>query len=212
MGEHPDLVVPRRQRHGEFQQEAVELRFGQRVGAFVLDRVLGGDDRERYRQPPRCSVDADLVFLHRLQERGLSLGRRPVDFVGKQQVGEHRPFPEGEPGCADVVDERSGDVSRHQIGGELQPLGLQGQRRGECPDQQGLGNPRDALEQRVPAAEQCHDKAADRGILADDSLAHLLAQRDQRLAGRFGFIRCTPMRGGFGRRRAGIQVRFGRHG
>ena len=33
----------------EFEQEAVELGFGQRVGAFEFDRVLGGEHEERLR-------------------------------------------------------------------------------------------------------------------------------------------------------------------
>ena len=43
------------QRHGELEQEAVELRLGQRVGALVLDRVLGGGDQERVGQRVRVA-------------------------------------------------------------------------------------------------------------------------------------------------------------
>ncbi len=47
-----DLLIARRQRHVELQQEAVELRLGQLVGALVLDRVLRGGDDERVGQRP----------------------------------------------------------------------------------------------------------------------------------------------------------------
>ena len=40
-----ELVLPRRQRMRHLEQEAVELRLGQRVGALVLDRVLRGERR-----------------------------------------------------------------------------------------------------------------------------------------------------------------------
>ena len=34
----------------DVEHEAVELRFGQRIGSFLLDRVLRGDDEERIGQ------------------------------------------------------------------------------------------------------------------------------------------------------------------
>ena len=40
------------------QQEAVELRFGQGIGAFELDRVLRRDHHERRRQRVGLRVDA----------------------------------------------------------------------------------------------------------------------------------------------------------
>ncbi len=50
------------------QQEAVQLRIGQRVGAGQVDRVLGGDHQERIGQGMGGAVDADLVLGHRLQQ------------------------------------------------------------------------------------------------------------------------------------------------
>ena len=41
----------------ELEQEAVELGLRQRVGALVLDRVLGGDDDERVGQRPGLALD-----------------------------------------------------------------------------------------------------------------------------------------------------------
>jgi hypothetical protein len=49
-GQHLQLGVPARQGHRQLQQEAVELGLGQRVGALVLDRVLGRRDHERVGQ------------------------------------------------------------------------------------------------------------------------------------------------------------------
>ena len=42
----------------EAEQEAVELRLGQRIGALVLDRVLGPDHEERVGQRVGDAVDA----------------------------------------------------------------------------------------------------------------------------------------------------------
>src|SRR5215469_2925131 len=125
-GQDADLLVPAWHRYGQLDQEPVELRFGQRVGAFVLDRVLGGREQERIGQRPRGSLHRDLAFLHRLEQRRLRFGRRPVDLVGEQQVGEDRPLTELEERGLRVVDQRAGQVTRHQVGGELHPGALQG--------------------------------------------------------------------------------------
>ena len=45
-----DLVLTRRDRQDDLEQEAVELGLGQGVGALVLDGVLGGGDHERHGQ------------------------------------------------------------------------------------------------------------------------------------------------------------------
>ncbi len=55
----------------DLHQEAVELRLGQRIGAFLLERVLGGEHVERRRQVVAGAGDGDVVFLHRLQQRRL---------------------------------------------------------------------------------------------------------------------------------------------
>ena len=55
------------------QQEAVELRLGQRVRAFELDGVLRRDHHERARQLVRLRVDGDLTLFHRLEESRLRL-------------------------------------------------------------------------------------------------------------------------------------------
>ena len=42
------------------------------------------------------AVDGHLALLHRLEQRRLGLGRRAVDLVGEQEVGEHRPLAQRE--------------------------------------------------------------------------------------------------------------------
>jgi hypothetical protein len=44
----------------------------------------------------RVALDRHLALLHRLEQRGLGLGRRAVDLVGQEQVGEHRALAEPE--------------------------------------------------------------------------------------------------------------------
>ena len=75
-----------------FQHEAVELRFGQRVGAFLLDGVLRGHHQERLFQLVRGFADGDLAFLHGFEQGALHLGRGAVYFIRQDEVGENRSF------------------------------------------------------------------------------------------------------------------------
>ena len=72
------------------EHEAVLLGFGQRIGAFLLDRVLRGQHEERVGQLVADAADGDLPFLHGFEQGGLRLRRRAVDFVGENHVGEQR--------------------------------------------------------------------------------------------------------------------------
>ena len=47
--EHRELVLGRRVADADAQEEAVELRLGERVGALVVDGVLRREDEERLR-------------------------------------------------------------------------------------------------------------------------------------------------------------------
>ena len=76
---------------GHPEHEAVELGLGERVGPLRLDRILGGQNKERSFQDVADPVRGDLPLLHGLQYRGLGLGRGPVDLVAQHQVGEDRP-------------------------------------------------------------------------------------------------------------------------
>ena len=76
--------------HEDLEHEAVLLGFGQRIGAFLLDRVLRGQHEERVVEAVADAADGDLAFLHGFEQGGLRLGRRAVDFVGEDDVGEQR--------------------------------------------------------------------------------------------------------------------------
>ena len=80
----------RRVADADLEHEAVELGFGQRIGAFLLDRVLRGQDEEGLGQLVGRVADGDLPFLHGFEQGALHLGRGAVDFVGEDEVGEDR--------------------------------------------------------------------------------------------------------------------------
>jgi hypothetical protein len=68
------------------------------------------------------------MFLHGLQQSRLRLGRRTVDFVGHEKLGEDRALDEPERArLAGLVLEnfRADDVGRHQVRRELDALGVE---------------------------------------------------------------------------------------
>ena len=115
--QHRGLVGRVRIADVDLGEEPVELGFGQRVGALVLDRILRREHEKRIGERVRLPVDRHLVLLHRLQERGLRLRRGAVDLVGEQQVGEHRPPAEDE--FVAAHRHRPGEIGREHVRREL---------------------------------------------------------------------------------------------
>ena len=108
--------------HQNLHQEAVELGFGQRIGAFHLDRVLGGHHQKRAVELMGRRAAGDGPLLHRFEQRRLRLGRGAVDLVGQHQVGEDRARLETQAFAAALVglhDHAADDVGGHQVGREL---------------------------------------------------------------------------------------------
>ncbi len=138
----------------DFEQEPVELGFRQRIGAFLLDRILGGQHVEWARQRMLDAADRHPVFLHRLQQGGLGAWAGAVDLVGHQQLAEHRPRHEAEAappvGCL-IQDFAAQDIGRHQVRGELHPLALQAEDGAERLHQPALAKPRHTNQQQVAA-------------------------------------------------------------
>src|SRR3546814_6113887 len=70
--------------------EAVELSLRQRIGAFLLQRVLRRQHMEGRRQHVRLARHRDAALLHRLQQSRLGARAGAVDLVGHQELAEHR--------------------------------------------------------------------------------------------------------------------------
>lgn len=167
----------------QLEHEAVEFGFRQRIGAFLLDRVLRRQHHERLRHRQGASFQGDLALLHHFQEGGLGLGRRAVDLVRQQQVGEHRPLAQLELLAGEVVYGVAGDVAGHQVGGELdaREAAVEAARQGAY--QQGLAEPRHAFHQHVAAGEQRGEHVVDHRALADQGFLQFAAQGLGQLAG-----------------------------
>ena len=162
----------------ELEKEAVQLCFGQRVGSFLLDRVLRGEDEERLFERVAFAGDGDGSLLHGLEHGRLGLRRGAVDFVGEENLGEDRTFLEfKEPFSVRRFHDhvRAEDIRRHQVGRELNAIEVEVERLGKCPHQECFAKPGNAFQQTVPADEQASQHAVDDFIMADDDTADLFA-------------------------------------
>ena len=150
------LVLRRRVVDLDLQHEAIELGFGQRVGALLLDRVLRREHEERRLDRVRHAADRDVLLLHRLQQRGLRLGGRAVDLVGEDDVGEHRAGHEPEarwPLCASCSSTSVPVMSVGiRSGVNWMRLNLSEQRLRQAGDEQRLGQARHADQQAMALA------------------------------------------------------------
>ena len=158
----------------DFHQEAVELGFGQRIGAFLLERVLRRQHVEGLGQIVARAGDRHMLFLHGLQQRRLGARRGAVDLVGHQQLREHRSGDEAEAALAagDFLQHLGAEnVGRHQVGRELHALGIETERDAHGLDQLGLGQAGHADQQRMAAGQHGDQCAFDDDVLAEDHRA-----------------------------------------
>ena len=139
----------------DLHQEAVELRFRQRIGAFLLDRVLGREHMEGPRHVVAVAGDRHVLLLHRLQQRRLGARAGAVDLVGHQELAEDRAGNEAEAALAAgafLQHLGADDVGRHQVGRELDAARVEPEHDAHGLDQLGLGEAGQADQQRVAAA------------------------------------------------------------
>ena len=164
--------------HVDLQQEAVKLRLGQRIGALLLQRILRRQHMERARQVVRLAGDADVIFLHRLKQGRLRARRRPVDFVGHQQLREHRPPDEAEgAGFVGPLLQHFGaqNIGGQKIGRELHALGVEPENLAQRVHQLGFGEAGHADQQAVAAGQQRDQRLFDHLLLTKDHPGHRLA-------------------------------------
>ena len=68
------------------EEEPIALSFGQVVSSFLLNRILGGQNKERLVQMIGFSAHRNIVLLHGLEQGRLRFGWSPVDFVGQNDL------------------------------------------------------------------------------------------------------------------------------
>ncbi len=169
-------LVSAGERHVELEEEAVELRLGERVRPLHLERILRGQHHEGFVEDVRSLAHADPMLLHRLEQSALRLGGCSVHLVGQDDVGEDRTFAKLEHLAAAlgvVDDRRAQDVRGHEIRRELDAREREREGLGERSHQHRLAQARDALEQRVPARQHARDDAVDDLAISDDRFRYL---------------------------------------
>lgn len=162
--------------HHHLQQETVDLRLRQGIGAFQFDRVLGGEDQEGLRQRPCIPRQAHLTLLHRLQQGGLHLRWGAVDLIGKQEIAENRPLTHAPFAAAGVVDVGTEQIRWQQVGGELNAPEAAAHGSGKGLDGKGLGQPRQPFEQQVAIGEEGDQQGLDQLLLTHQDTLHLPAE------------------------------------
>ncbi len=105
------------------------------------------------------------------------MGGVQVDFVCEDDVGEDRPGREHHLPAAGrrifLDDVGAGDVGRHQVRGELNPVELQLEDARQRVNQQRLGQPRDANDEAVATDEERQQHQLNGVTLTDDELLEL---------------------------------------
>src|SRR5262245_7641601 len=158
----------------DLHQEAVELRLGQGIGAFLLDRILRREHVEGARNVVTIAGNRHVVLLHGLQQRGLGARACAVDFVGHQQLPENRARDEAKAALSAgtfVQHFAAQNVGRHEVRGELDAAGVKPEHDAHGLDQLGLGEAGKADEQRVPATEHGDERLLDHRFLPEDHVA-----------------------------------------
>lgn len=166
----------------EAHEEAVHLGFGQRVGPFLFDGVLGRHDHEGFAEFVGAALDADLALLHGFEHGGLGLGRCAVDLVAEQEVAEDRAGAEREFGRVLVKDVAAGDVAGKHVGRELDALEVAAAGERERIGHHRFGETWEILEQDVALGKDVdHDQSHDL-FFAHDDLADLFQEAIARVA------------------------------
>ncbi len=154
----------------DLEEEAIKLRFGQGVGAFLFDGVLGGEDVEGFGERVLVAAGGDAAFLHGLEQGGLGSWAGAVDFVCHQKLAEDRAGDETEAASAGLFVKHfaADDIGGHQIGGELNPFSGKAKNDAQGFDEAAFAQAREADEKNVSAAEQGHEGFVDDFLLAED--------------------------------------------
>src|SRR5690606_5840692 len=116
------------------------------------------------------AANTHLMFGHRFQQRGLHLGRSPVDLVGQHQVVENGAWLEAEGTILGPEDFGAGDVAWQQVGRELDAMEVAFNRPGQILDRLGFGETWRAFHQQVTVGKKGNQQPVYKTFLADDLL------------------------------------------
>ena len=116
-------------------------------------------------------VDGDLAFVHRLEQRGLRLGRGAIDFVCQQNVGENRAALEFEFLFQRRIHRNAKNVGWKHVAGELHALKRAIDGAGKSLSERGLANARNTLNQQMASRENADQGKANDLVFAANHTA-----------------------------------------
>ncbi len=140
----------------------------------MINRVLGGDEKEGRRQIIIDAVGGDFPLGHRLQQGGLRARRGAVDFVGQHDLGKERAGAELEIGGLGIENGAAGDVVGQEIGRALDAFEGAAEAAGQGAGQHGLGHARHVLQQHVPFGQKRDQSQDDLIAFADDDFLDIV--------------------------------------
>ena len=96
-----------------------------------------------------------------------------IDFVGQQELREHRARMKAEFLRLHIEDRRAGDVGGHQIGSELDAAEAAAEHAAQRANEQRFAQARHTFDQHMPAGKERHERAEHQFVLADVDFANL---------------------------------------
>ena len=173
----------------DLHEKAIELGLGQGIGTLLLERILRRENMKGARQIVSFAGYGDVVFLHRLEQRGLGSGTCPVDFVGHEQLGEYGSAHEAKTAASldgFFEDFGSQNIGGHQIRRELDAARIQAKNGAKGFDKLGFGEAWHTDEQPVTARKQRDQGLFDNVCLAEDDCIDQTPRRRDPLKRRLG--------------------------
>ncbi len=174
-----DLLLKRGIVEPQVQHEAVELRFGERIRAFLLNRVLRSEHKERRIERTGLPACGNVALLHGLKERRLRFGRGTVDLIRQNDVGEDGSLYELKvtlPVLRLLNDVGSRNIAGHQVGRKLDAAKRQVQRARQRTHQQRFGESGHPYEQCVSACKEAGAHLCDDCVLSYDYAANFVVE------------------------------------
>ena len=108
----------------------------------------------------------------------MGLGCAAVDLIGQKNLRKDRAGKKRKSALALIVlgkNIRTGDIRRHQVGGELDAIEFQIKGGGQCFDEGGFSQTGDAFKENVAAGKEGHQKTVDDIGLANDYFGDLVS-------------------------------------
>src|SRR5262249_22523246 len=122
------------------------------------------------------SASGDLQLRHRFQQGRLSLRSCPIYLIAEQNMTKDRPGLKAEIAssiCTGEDDPSSGNIGRHQVDSELNPIETEIKDQAQCFDQGGFARARHSFNQNMTASEQGAQQLLNGTDVANNDLVNL---------------------------------------